>query len=122
MHPGERPRIALIANAPYSTSSFRCTTNRQVMRMIITDDHSLLGHQAQGRELTAKERELANAMLKAFGSGEHDFAAIARLLEQWKVPRPSGDPGPWSVENLEQELHQINNSLDQAYASNGFGA
>jgi hypothetical protein len=90
--------------------------------MIITDDHSLLGHQALGRELTAKERELANAMLKAFGSGEHDFAAIARLLEQWRVPQPSGDPGPWTVEKLERELHQINTSLDQAYASNGFGA
>ena len=75
--------------------------------MIITDDHSLLGHQALGCELTAKERELANAMLKAFGSGEHDFAAIARLLEQWKVPRPSGDPGPWSVETLSRSCIRL---------------
>jgi hypothetical protein len=90
--------------------------------MTITHDHSLLSHQASGRELTATERELANAMLKAFTTGEHDFAAVARLLDEWKVPRPSGEPGAWTVQSLEQELHRINSSLDEAYARNGFGA
>ena len=65
---------------------------------------------------------LASAMIKAFGAGEHDFAAVARLLEEWKVPRPSGESGPWTLQSLEQELHQINTSLDRAYAENGFGA
>ena len=90
--------------------------------MIITHDHSLLGYQALGRELTTKEREFADAMIKAFGTGEHDFAAIARLLQEWKVPRPSGDSAPWTLQNLEQELHAINTSLDEAYVQNGFGA
>ena len=90
--------------------------------MIITHDHSLLGYQSLGRELTAEERELANAMIKAFATGEHDFAAVARLLEEWKVARPSGESGPWTLQSLEQELHQINSSLDEAYAQNGFGA
>jgi len=90
--------------------------------MLITEDHSLLAHQALGRELTSKERELAKAMLNAFGSGEHDLAAVARLLEDWKVARPSGGTGPWTLATLEQELADINRSLDQAYAQNGFGA
>jgi hypothetical protein len=90
--------------------------------MIITHDHSLLGFQSLGRELTPKEREFANALIKAFGTGEHDFAAAARLLEEWNVPRPSGNSGPWTLESLEQELHQINTSLDEAYAKSGFGA
>jgi len=90
--------------------------------MLMTEDHSLLAHQALGRELTSKERDLAKAMLKAFGSGEHDFAAVARLLEEWKVARPSGATGAWTLASLEQELADINRSLDQAYAQNGFGA
>ena len=90
--------------------------------MIITHDHSLLAYQSLGRQLTEKEGALASAMIKAFGAGEHDFAAVARLLEEWKVPRPSGESGPWTLQSLEQELHQINTSLDRAYAENGFGA
>jgi hypothetical protein len=90
--------------------------------MIITHDHSLLGYQSLGRELNSAERQLADAMLKAFGTGEHNFEAVARLLESWKVPRPSGEPGPWTLQTLEQELRQINSSLDEAYARNGFGA
>jgi hypothetical protein len=90
--------------------------------MLMTEDHALLARQALRRELTSKERALASAMLKAFGSGEHDLAAVARLLEEWKVARPSGATAPWTLASLEQELADINRSLDQAYAQNGFGA
>jgi len=44
------------------------------------------------------------------------------LLEQWKIARPSGATGAWTLASLEQELADINRSLDQAYAQNGFGA
>ncbi len=88
----------------------------------MTDLHSRLMHQSLGRALSAEERALAEAMEAVFRTGEHDFGALARALERNGVKRPSGASGPWTAAVLEQELAQINASLDAAYAENGIGA
>ena len=80
------------------------------------DVHARLATQALRRPLSEPERALAEAMETIFASGEHDFAAVARLLNDRQVARPSGQAGAWSVEVIESELSSINRSLDEAYA------
>jgi Recombinase-like helix-turn-helix domain len=88
----------------------------------MTDLHSRLMHQSLGRPLSAEERALADALEAVFRSGQHDFEEVARALEQGGVKRPSGATEPWTAAALEQELANINASLDAAYAENGIGA
>jgi hypothetical protein len=88
----------------------------------MSDLHSRLRHQSLGRPLTGEERALAEALEAIFRAGQHDFAEVASALERNGVKRPSGGAGPWTVAVLEQELAQINASLDAAYADNGIGA
>src|SRR6266852_6306602 len=64
------------------------------------------------------ERALADALEAAFGAGEQDFEEVARALERAGIKRPSGAAGPWTAAVLEQELKDINASLDAAYAEN----
>jgi hypothetical protein len=84
--------------------------------------HSRLMHQSLGRPLTAAERALADALEATFSAGEQDFEEVARALERAGIKRPSGAPGPWTAAVLEQELKDINASLDAAYAEHGIGA
>jgi len=88
----------------------------------MSDLHTRLRHQSLGRPLTAEEEALAAALERVFRTGETDFEQVARTLERDGVKRPSGAAGPWSAAALEQELAQINASLDAAYAENGIGA
>jgi len=88
----------------------------------MSDIHARLAHQSRGRPLTAIETALAEALERAFRTGEQNFEEVARALERDGVKRPSGASGPWSAAVLEQELSQINASLDAAYAENGIGA
>jgi Recombinase-like helix-turn-helix domain len=88
----------------------------------MSDLHSRLRHQSLGRPLSAQERALADALEAVFRTGQQDFEEVARALERDGVKRPSGAAGPWSAAVLEQELAQINASLDAAYAENGIGA
>jgi len=88
----------------------------------MSDIHSRLMHQSLGRPLTAVERALADALEAEFSSGQQDFEEVARALERDGVKRPSGANGPWTAAVLEQELAEINASLDAAYAQNGIGA
>ena len=88
----------------------------------MSDIHSRLAHQSLGRPLSAEERALADALEKIFLTGQHDFDEVARALERDEVKRPSGASGPWTVAVLEQELANINASLDAAYAQYGIGA
>jgi hypothetical protein len=78
--------------------------------------------QSKGRDLTEGERALAEALEAIYRTGEHDFARVAEQLEAAGTPRPSGQPGGWSVETLEEELKAINASHDAAYAEHGIGA
>ena len=88
----------------------------------MTDLHTRLMHQSLGRALSQDERALADALEAVFRTGEQDFEAVARTLERNGVRRPSGAAGAWTAAVLEQELAQINASLDAAYAENGIGA
>jgi len=88
----------------------------------MSDIHSRLMHQSLGRPLTAEERALADALEAEFSAGQQDFEEVARALERARVKRPSGANGPWTAAVLEQELAEINASLDAAYAQNGIGA
>jgi hypothetical protein len=88
----------------------------------VTDIHSRLMHQSLGRSLSAEERTLADALEAAFRTGHKDFEDVARALQQGGVKRPSGAKEPWTAAVLEQELSNINASLDAAYAENGIGA
>jgi hypothetical protein len=88
----------------------------------MSDLHSRLMHQSLGRPLTAQERALADALEAVFRTGQHDFEEVARALERDGVKRPSGATGAWTAAVLEQEIAQINASLDAAHAENGIGA
>jgi len=88
----------------------------------MSDIHARLKQQSLGRPLTPEERALADALEAVFRSGEQDFEAVARALENRGVKRPSGATGAWTAAVLEQELAAINASLDAAYAEHGIGA
>ena len=72
--------------------------------------------QSLARAITADEQQLSDALFAIFGTGTHDFEAVARELETRRIPRPSGASGAWTVAVLEDELRRINASLDDAYA------
>jgi hypothetical protein len=88
----------------------------------MTDLHARLMHQSLGRALSPEERALADALEAVFRTGEQDFEQIALALQRNGVKRPSGAQGAWTAAVLEQELAEINASLDVAYAENGIGA
>ena len=89
---------------------------------MISDKHAALANQSRGRPLSPQELELAAAMERIYATGEHDYGQVAAALERDKVLRPSGAKGPWTAAVLEDELRQINASLDEAYAKHGIGA
>jgi len=88
----------------------------------MTDLHSRLMHQSLGRPLSPEERALADALEAVFRTGQQDFEEVARTLQRDGVKRPSGAKDAWTAAVLEQELANINVSLDAAYAENGIGA
>jgi hypothetical protein len=71
--------------------------------------------QSLGRDITPLESALAEALEAIFATGEHDLQSVATELQDRGVSRPSGTAGAWTVSVLEQELRQINHSLDAAY-------
>lgn len=75
--------------------------------------------QSLGRELTSDEVALAAAIQAAFAKGLHDSDAVAQSLQASGVARPSGDAGEWTGPVLEQEIRDVNASLDKAYATHG---
>ena len=79
-------------------------------------------HQSRGRPLTPAEQALAEALGTIYADGTHDFAAVAAALNERKVARPSGGAGGWTAAVLDQELRDLNASLDEAYARHGIGA
>lgn len=80
------------------------------------DVHTRLATQAVRRAFTAQEQSLAAALERIFTTGEHDFQAVARLLNERNIARPSGSTADWTAEALASELKAINHSLDVAYA------
>jgi len=78
--------------------------------------------QSLGREITALESALAEALEAIFTSGQYDPAHVVTQLQQRGVRRPSGATGEWTVSVLEEELRRINRSLDAAYQYRGNGS
>lgn len=75
----------------------------------------VLGRQSLRRPLTSAETALARALEEVFATGQHEFPAVVEYLSQRHIVRPSGIPGPWTLEVLQVELQRINASLDDAY-------
>jgi hypothetical protein len=83
------------------------------------DIYTLLANQSLRRPLDEAELALARALDEIFGRGQHDFDAVAAILQSDGVRRPSGADGPWTAQVLDEELRRINASLDAAYAPQG---
>lgn len=81
-----------------------------------------LALQCQGRPLTAAEDALATALMEIYGTGEHDFDAVAKALSDRAVTAPKSGSTQWTRETLATELAAINAELDAAYAEHGYGA
>ncbi len=81
-----------------------------------------LAYQSRGRELSADERALASALGAIYARGIHDFAEVARELNLQNVVAPVARVAAWTPELLARELAAINASLDEACATDGFGA
>lgn len=84
-------------------------------------DPALKG-QSKGRDLTAAERALAEALERIFETGCHDFEDVVAALNDRGVARPSGADGRWDLAAFEVELKAINAAHDAAYAERGLGA
>ena len=81
-----------------------------------------LAHQSRGRDLTGAETALAEALMEIYGTGTHDFAAVAEALSEKQVTAPVSGRTDWSEALLAEELTAINADLDAAYEANGYGA
>lgn len=81
-----------------------------------------LAHQSRGRELTAEEMALAEALMAAYGAVGHDFAQVAAALSARGVVAPKSGRTDWDKALLADELKAINAELDAAYAEQGYGA
>jgi hypothetical protein len=81
-----------------------------------------LAHQSRGRPLTAQENALADALSAIYGTGQHDFAAVAAELGKRGVVAPVSGRTDWSLDLLEAELTALNADLDAAYRDHGYGA
>ena len=77
--------------------------------------------QSLGRKITPLESALAEALEAIFSSGPYDPAHVVAELEKRDVRRPSGGTGAWTVSVLEDELREINLSLDAAYQGRANG-
>ncbi|MEJ0051848.1 MAG: recombinase-like helix-turn-helix domain-containing protein [Methylovirgula sp.] len=85
----------------------------------LQDVHARLAKQALARPLTPLEEALADTLEATFKTIGHDMDEAVRVLGAKSVARPSGSPGPWSLDVLESELAAINASLDAAYLARG---
>lgn len=83
----------------------------------LDDLHARLATQAVRRPFTEQEQTLATALEQIFATGEHDFQAVARRLNERNVARLSSNTADWTAELLASELEAINDSLDAAYAA-----
>lgn len=79
-------------------------------------------NQSLGRPLSEAERALASALESIYAKGTHGFPEVVDALNALGTGRPSGTPGPWTLEIFEDELKAINRSHDEAYDADGFGA
>lgn len=84
--------------------------------------HAVLAHQSPGREITAEETALAEAMMEIYATGATDMGDIAQGLSERGIAAPASKRTDWDAELLESELRTANESFDAAYRENGIGA
>lgn len=80
-----------------------------------------LPHQSLGRELTAVEESLADALMEIYATGATGPEAVAAELTERGVVSPSSGKTEWTAKGLARELAALNADLDSAYEENGFG-
>ena len=81
-----------------------------------------LAHQCRGREIEPAEAVLAEALMEVYGTGAHDYAAVAQALSAKGVVAPKSGRSDWTEVLLLEELAAINGELDAAYEEHGYGA
>ena len=81
-----------------------------------------LANQCRGRPLDEREQALATALMEIYGTGEHDFAAVAQRLTERGVTAPRSGRTDWTCDLLAEELAATNAELDAAYEADGYGA
>lgn len=81
-----------------------------------------LAHQCRGRAIAPSEAALAAALMEIYGTGSHDYAAVAQALTTKGVVAPKSGRSDWNEALLGEELAAINADLDAAYAEHGYGA
>ena len=96
--------------------------SNQLTQRAMDTSRPQLANQCAGRKLTDEESALADVLMEIYGTGEHDFSAVAKALTERGVLAPTSGRKDWDEALLASELGAINESLDQAYAENGYGA
>ena len=81
-----------------------------------------LAHQSPGREISAEETALAEAMMEIYATGTADMAGLARQLAERAIVAPASKRTDWDAALLESEFRAANESFDAAYLENGIGA
>lgn len=81
-----------------------------------------LATQCRGRELQPAEVAFATALMEIYGTGTHDFDAVAAALTERGQEAPRSGKTEWTAALLQEELVATNAELDAAYAENGYGA
>ncbi|KZX96880.1 MULTISPECIES: recombinase-like helix-turn-helix domain-containing protein [unclassified Sulfitobacter] len=81
-----------------------------------------LAHQCRGRELEPQEVAFAAALMEIYGTGTHDYDAVAAALTERKFEAPRSGKTEWTAQMLHDELAATNAELDKAYAEHGYGA
>lgn len=84
-------------------------------------DRFPLDVQSRGRELTAEEQALADALEAIFSKGVHELDTVAGELNAAGLAPPP-DAQEWTAEILIARLASINAELDAAFEENGYGA
>lgn len=84
--------------------------------------HAVLAHQSPGREISAEEAALAEAMMDIYATGKTEMADLAQQLAERGITAPVSKRTDWDAALLESELRAANESFDAAYLENGIGA
>ncbi len=81
-----------------------------------------LAHQSVGRAVSEAEKALATAMMEIYAAGAASFAEVAEKLTERGLLAPASGATVWDAALLEAELKTANDSLDESYQANGYGA
>lgn len=81
-----------------------------------------LARQSVGRAVSEAETALATAMMEIYGAGATTLAEVAEKLSERGVKAPVSGATNWDAASLVVELNAANDSFDESYQTNGYGA